>query len=108
LHRLLRRAAEEVPRLNEDRNNWGLDKTLRIIALSNGIDLDTEEGGKEFSKFFADRLAQLKLPEIDAASEESEDDAGNHAPFRRTTPKVGRNDPCPCGSGKKYKKCCGN
>ncbi|MBQ3024888.1 MAG: preprotein translocase subunit SecA [Spirochaetaceae bacterium] len=25
----------------------------------------------------------------------------------RTTPKVGRNDPCPCGSGKKYKQCCG-
>ncbi len=23
------------------------------------------------------------------------------------TPKIGRNDPCPCGSGKKYKKCCG-
>lgn len=26
--------------------------------------------------------------------------------IRRDTPKVGRNDPCPCGSGKKYKKCC--
>jgi len=26
---------------------------------------------------------------------------------RRTQPKVGRNEPCPCGSGKKYKKCCG-
>ena len=25
----------------------------------------------------------------------------------RDTPKIGRNDPCPCGSGKKYKKCCG-
>ncbi|MBX3418050.1 MAG: SEC-C domain-containing protein [Pirellulaceae bacterium] len=24
----------------------------------------------------------------------------------RSGPKVGRNDPCPCGSGKKYKKCC--
>ncbi len=24
----------------------------------------------------------------------------------RSQPKVGRNDPCPCGSGKKYKKCC--
>lgn len=24
----------------------------------------------------------------------------------RTDPKIGRNDPCPCGSGKKYKKCC--
>jgi preprotein translocase subunit SecA len=28
-------------------------------------------------------------------------------PFRRTEAKVGRNDPCPCGSGKKYKKCHG-
>src|ERR1035437_1288892 len=27
-------------------------------------------------------------------------------PIHRTEPKVGRNDPCPCGSGKKYKKCC--
>lgn len=26
--------------------------------------------------------------------------------IRRTKPKIGRNDPCPCGSGKKYKKCC--
>ena len=28
-------------------------------------------------------------------------------PFRREAEKIGRNDPCPCGSGKKYKKCCG-
>ncbi len=27
--------------------------------------------------------------------------------YRRPSPKVGRNDPCPCGSGKKYKFCCG-
>ena len=27
--------------------------------------------------------------------------------FRRELPKIGRNDPCPCGSGKKHKKCCG-
>ena len=27
-------------------------------------------------------------------------------PVRRAEPKVGRNDPCPCGSGKKFKKCC--
>jgi preprotein translocase subunit SecA len=31
----------------------------------------------------------------------------NPEPFKRDKPKVGRNDPCPCGSGKKYKKCCG-
>lgn len=29
------------------------------------------------------------------------------ATYKREEPKVGRNDPCPCGSGKKYKKCCG-
>jgi uncharacterized protein len=28
-------------------------------------------------------------------------------PFVREGPKVGRNDPCPCGSGRKFKKCCG-
>ena len=28
-------------------------------------------------------------------------------PVHRAAPKIGRNDPCPCGSGKKYKKCCG-
>ena len=28
-------------------------------------------------------------------------------PIQREAPKVGRNDPCPCGSGKKYKRCCG-
>ena len=34
-------------------------------------------------------------------------DAISPQPVRRDAPKVGRNDPCPCGSGKKYKKCCG-
>ncbi len=36
--------------------------------------------------------------------------AGGHdkdQTFKREKPKVGRNDPCPCGSGRKYKKCCG-
>ena len=32
---------------------------------------------------------------------------GDSVQVVRTTPKVGRNDPCPCGSGKKYKQCCG-
>lgn len=39
-------------------------------------------------------------------------DHGHHVhapaePYRRDTPKLGRNDPCFCGSGKKYKKCHG-
>ena len=35
------------------------------------------------------------------------DDTGTPTTVRRKEKKVGRNDPCPCGSGKKYKKCCG-
>ena len=34
------------------------------------------------------------------------DDSAN-APITRKSEKIGRNDPCPCGSGKKYKHCCG-
>jgi preprotein translocase subunit SecA len=33
--------------------------------------------------------------------------SGKQTQVKRTLPKVGRNDPCPCGSGKKYKQCCG-
>jgi len=38
--------------------------------------------------------------------EEFLDNESSAAPIRRSEPRVGRNDPCPCGSGKKYKKCC--
>ncbi|RVU53827.1 preprotein translocase subunit SecA [Anaerosphaera multitolerans] len=34
-------------------------------------------------------------------------DTGKQQPYKRKDKKVGRNDPCPCGSGKKYKNCCG-
>lgn len=33
--------------------------------------------------------------------------SGQSVTVRRSSPKIGRNDPCPCGSGKKYKNCCG-
>ncbi|HUW65087.1 MAG TPA: preprotein translocase subunit SecA, partial [Spirochaetia bacterium] len=38
---------------------------------------------------------------------ESHGEEVDHAPAKRDAGKVGRNAPCPCGSGKKYKKCCG-
>ena len=37
----------------------------------------------------------------------NKDDSGVKAPVRRNAPKIQPNDPCPCGSGKKYKQCCG-
>jgi preprotein translocase subunit SecA len=43
----------------------------------------------------------------DAPEGETTEDE-SHTPFVRGGEKVGRNDPCPCGSGKKYKQCCGS
>ncbi|GAB2718101.1 preprotein translocase subunit SecA [Halomonas garicola] len=43
----------------------------------------------------------------EAASEAPDAAAAEDQPVRREGPKVGRNDLCPCGSGKKYKHCCG-
>ena len=42
-----------------------------------------------------------------AGSSMNQRSQGDNITVRRTMPKVGRNDPCPCGSGKKYKNCCG-
>jgi preprotein translocase subunit SecA len=42
-----------------------------------------------------------------AAALPQDDDGAQQAPFVRDGRKVGRNEPCPCGSGKKYKQCHG-
>ena len=49
---------------------------------------------KIYHYFEAQRLLDRASPE-------------NMSTFRRVTPKIGRNEPCPCGSGKKFKHCCG-
>jgi preprotein translocase subunit SecA len=46
-------------------------------------------------------------PSADGQQAGGGDEGDAKAPMRRAEPKVGRNDPCPCGSGKKYKKCHG-
>src|SRR6266542_1036474 len=56
------------------------------------------------------RNRQLQPVSAMAAVGEDGDGAGEvtiDLPIRRSIPKVGRNEPCPCGSGKKYKNCCG-
>ena len=48
-------------------------------------------------------------PAQTSGSPEGQEDDGPKItiPLKREVPKVGRNEPCPCGSGKKYKQCCG-
>ena len=49
----------------------------------------------------------LKRERVAEPTSEGLGDDGVKKPKKRTSKKVGRNDPCPCGSGKKYKYCCG-
>ena len=50
---------------------------------------------------------ELSTPKEQEMNFSHSDPGVKKAPVVRKTEKVGRNDPCPCGSGKKYKKCCG-
>ena len=63
---------------------------------------------KEMRGFFQ-APAKPALPPKPAPAKERDDFLERKpAPFLRTEKQVGRNDPCPCGSGKKFKKCCMN
>ena len=55
-----------------------------------------------------DRINDLRQPAKQDLVYSSGDEASqNKKPVKRAAQKIGRNAPCPCGSGKKYKKCCG-
>jgi curved DNA-binding protein CbpA len=63
---------------------------------------------------FNDTISLVRRnPEVMDTIRDEDDDDDDWPPFEekqvpiRAEPKIGRNDPCPCGSGKKYKKCCG-
>lgn len=62
-----------------------------------------EEQARENMQFQHDESSALDQP----APSEGEDEAAKEQPFTREGKKVGRNDPCPCDSGKKYKQCHG-
>ena len=51
-------------------------------------------------------LKSCRLPIMDLVSEKTSETLARGNTMRRAVAKVGRNDPCPCGSGKKFKHCC--
>jgi len=73
--------------------------TLNSVAKTTGPESSEGGGFDQFSGSGGGSSApqQSEAPEIPEIA----------VPVVRDAPKVGRNDPCPCGSGKKYKKCCG-
>jgi SEC-C motif-containing protein len=85
---------------------------LEIIATEKGGP-DDDEGIVEFRALYSANGEFCNHHEVSRFVRESDgwkfDDGELVAekPVVRDEPKIGRNDPCPCGSGKKYKKCCG-
>ena len=50
---------------------------------------------------------KVERKQVARATGTNKDELVERGPYRRKEAKIGRNAPCPCGSGKKYKNCCG-
>ncbi|MBQ0050802.1 MAG: SEC-C domain-containing protein [Treponema sp.] len=86
---------------------------LKILRTEKGTEAD-EEGIVEFEATYTEKKTNLRdvhheIGYFKKVNGEWLYSVGNIKPMTvvREGAKVGRNDPCPCGSGKKFKKCCG-
>lgn len=86
----------DKPEWGQSRDLWDFYQTEEIKARQQRRKKEAES---EIETMFEDFDNPIDTPE-------SYQGWTIHEPFIRETPKVGRNDPCPCGSGKKFKKCC--
>ena len=91
-----------------ENNKWQGLQILKTIAG----DVTDSEGSVEFVASFTENGKDRKHHEISHFKKEAgrwyyvDEKRPENKPFMREASKVGRNDSCPCGSGKKYKKCC--
>jgi len=105
------------------RSDWDRDATARWASHSEWLNLeirDTEAGGEGDDEGFVEFVAHFKENDEHKVHHERsrfqrhggrwyyvDGQLPKPVTQRNEGPKVGRNDPCPCGSGKKFKKCCG-
>ncbi len=89
-----------------------IGESLECLAVLHGIDLPElpeihrrRKESKERQEARAKELAEL-AHNYNKRKAKGTLSSGHVIPFKREGPKIGRNEPCPCGSGKKYKKCC--
>lgn len=86
---------------------------FNVIQNTNSLNYQKEKRLKEhrskrmyYSQYYYEKDDKATFMD-DCYSEENLEDWEETVPFVRAEKKIGRNDPCPCGSGLKYKKCCG-
>jgi len=98
-------AFDRLSNLLERRSSWRFFRTDEIPRQMLADD---------FSQLFAELQSQIGVrerPLLPMSDHKPSLLVSNNKPspstsFKRSGAKIGRNDPCPCGSGKKYKKCC--
>ncbi|MFA5810889.1 MAG: YchJ family metal-binding protein [bacterium] len=105
------------PEIRDKQNREEIEKWSRS-AKWRGLEIQEhrEEGGTGFVTFTCSYeengqdVEHKEIAEFRKADDQKwyyYDSRKPATTVRREAPKIGRNDPCPCGSGKKYKKCCG-
>jgi preprotein translocase subunit SecA len=80
--------------------------TFTIRSLFN-LQVVAEQAPDELQRRRAARPRSMNFTGPNQGAAPAGEEAGKVKTVTRSEPKVGRNDPCPCGSGKKYKKCHG-
>jgi len=109
----LRGYAQKDPKQEYKREAFTLFSTMLdqlkydILSLLSSVELKTEEDIQAIEEQRRAEKVQ-KMQFIHADDEASQNESSVVATFKRNEKKVGRNDPCPCGSGKKYKACHGS
>ncbi|MBN2130944.1 MAG: SEC-C domain-containing protein [Sedimentisphaerales bacterium] len=96
--------SEEIVTAGMNPESWGFAKRLVIQAEQAGVDVTDSRAVEAYV------AQQQEAFTAGRASTDVSEPAGYRppVPIVEHSPKIGRNDPCPCGSGKKYKKCCGD
>jgi len=91
--------------------DWELDseEIMRLLKPIAAFTEGTDWVGHNLERQEMELLQEQIAPSVRALHAywlDRRSEGAQNAPVRHDGPKVGRNDPCPCGSGKKYKKCC--
>ena len=105
------RAPEDVDAVEAQRRRGGPTQAVHdeasALAMAEAEDESVAGGGAASSRAGEVRAAAARSAAAAASSREPVTVGGGPAPYVRSERKVGRNEPCPCGSGKKYKQCHG-
>ena len=112
-----RRGIRALQEIFHESNSVYMGNSLETLALLYSEDIPElpviRAKRREEEKRRKERAHNLNLMAEKAVGKKSAGlvsgvDAGSVKTVKRSAPKTGRNEPCPCGSGKKYKKCCLN